>query len=297
MDIKKKNEFLDRHFYGIYQIDEADGKTKRWDKTSQYTRSKSEQIGEAIDQLDQNTELFVVLTIEEAINIVKNLCGPNPNSSWKDATFSCSDVATSFTGNIIDAYAFGRLANELSSNFGVRVTEYVDRYGNRSIKLTGRTGVRNFLTAAKYSANHWKMIDMGIGTQGMQNGMITVARYCVIVSVGYRFIELLFRDEYDIYNFFGNITMDVAKIAVGIFVGMAANAVAGMFIAAGTYVLAVTIGVILVGIAVAGLLYYLDNKFELSKKLIEYMRENELSVADKLDYRKQPFGYPYPNIR
>ncbi|MDC9591300.1 hypothetical protein PSI23_18905 [Xenorhabdus sp. XENO-10] len=104
--------------------------------------------------MSENEELYVLLIFKEAANIVKNLCGPNPNSSWKDAVFSCLDLATSFTGNFIDVYGFGRLANELSSNFGVIVTEYVDRYGNRSIKLTGRTGVRKFLTAAKYGVSN-----------------------------------------------------------------------------------------------------------------------------------------------
>ncbi|MDE9537493.1 hypothetical protein KKI91_23245, partial [Xenorhabdus bovienii] len=84
-----------------------------------------------------------------------------------------------FTGSIIDAYGALKLANELSSNFGVKVKEYIDKHGNRNIKLTGRTGVRNFLTAAKYGVNHWKMMEMGIGSQGMQSGIITGARYCI----------------------------------------------------------------------------------------------------------------------
>ncbi|MDC9581039.1 hypothetical protein PSI15_05535 [Xenorhabdus sp. PR6a] len=237
------------------------------------------------------------MTHEEAIDAVKNYCGTNPNSSWKDKFFSFSDFATSFTGNILDAYAFGRLANELSSNFGVRVTEYVDRYGNRSIRLTGRPGVRRFLTAAKYGVNHWKMIDMGIGTQGIHDGIMTVSRRVVVVSAAYRLFELAFKDEYDVYDFFGNITMDAAKTAVGILAGMAAGAIAGVVLTAGTYALAVAVGVVLVGVIVSGVLYYLDNKYDVSKNLIAYMREKELSEADKLDYHKHSHGYPYPWIK
>ncbi|MCG3463397.1 hypothetical protein L7G72_16465 [Xenorhabdus bovienii] len=111
-------------------------------------------------------EYYVLLTHNEMVDTVKNYCGNNPNSSWKDRFFSFSDFVTTYTGSILDGYAFMRLANELSSNFGVRVTEYVNRYGNRMIKLTGNAGVRSFLTATKYRVDHWKVID--IGTQAMR---------------------------------------------------------------------------------------------------------------------------------
>ncbi|MBE8595631.1 hypothetical protein [Xenorhabdus sp. BG5] len=282
------DEFVD----GMVVFD--DGKLKPFSQQEKYRKKK---IADLEKELSENEDLYVLLTFEEAARIVKNACGPNPNSSWKEAGFLCLDVATSFTGNIIDTYGLGRLANELSSNFSVKVTEFVDRYGNRSIKLTGRTGIRKFLTAAKYSVGNWKMIDMGIGTQGMQHAAIDGARKVVFVAAAYRLLELAFRDEYDVYNFFGNITMDAAKTAVGVLAGIGVSALAGMILTTGTYALAVAVGVVLAGVLVASLLYYLDSKFEVSKALIEYMRKKELSVANKLDYRKQPFVYPYPRIK
>ncbi|CDG90119.1 hypothetical protein XBFFL1_1400002 [Xenorhabdus bovienii str. feltiae Florida] len=51
------------------------------------------------------------LTFEEAIYFVTNICEPNPNSSWKDNLFSVADVVTTYAGNILDGYAFMRLAN------------------------------------------------------------------------------------------------------------------------------------------------------------------------------------------
>ncbi|CDH07483.1 hypothetical protein XBO1_290076 [Xenorhabdus bovienii str. oregonense] len=47
------------------------------------------------------------------------------------------------------------------------------------------------------------------------------------------------------------------------------------------------------GIVVAYGLYYLDNKYGISKSLIAYMRENELSVAEQVGYQRKSFGYPY----
>ncbi|MGJ0580061.1 hypothetical protein ACR71G_18815, partial [Xenorhabdus bovienii] len=132
----------------------------------------SELQNEFQKKLNDNEDLYVFLTFEEAIYFVTNICEPNPNSSWKDNLFSVADVVTTYTGSILDGYAFMRLANELSSNFGVIVTEYVNRYGNRMIKLTGHAGVRSFLTATKYRVDHWKVIDIVIGTQAMRSGII-----------------------------------------------------------------------------------------------------------------------------
>ncbi len=110
-------------------------------------------------------------------------------------------------------------------------------------------------------------------------------------------MELLFRDEYDIYDFFGNITMDVAKTAVGALVGFGVVAGAAIFLEGGAFALGVTVVALGFGAFTTWVLYELDDRYKISKKLINYMREKELAEADKLDYRKQPFGYPYPRIK
>ncbi|MDC9594389.1 hypothetical protein [Xenorhabdus sp. IM139775] len=282
-----------------------DGELKPLSQTDEYRRKKYSDIERKYSNMSSDIaikicddeEYYALLTHEEMVDAVKNYCGSNPNSSWKDSFFSVSDFVTTYTGSLLDGYAFMRLANELSSNFGVRVTEYIDRYGNRSIKLTGRTGVRKFLNAAKYKANHWKMIDIGIGTQAMRSGVITVSRRVLIISALYRSVELLFRDDYDIYDFFGNITMDVAKTAVGALAGIGFAVGAGIFLAGGAVALGISAVAFMVGAGVTWILYELDDRYKISNKLINYMREKELAEADKLDYRKQPFGYPYPRIK
>ncbi|MDE1475693.1 hypothetical protein [Xenorhabdus bovienii] len=263
---------------------------------SEIERKYSNMSSDIVTRMCDDEEYYVLLTHGEMVDAVKNSCGSNPNSSWKDNLFSVADVVTTYTGSILDGYAFMRLANELSSNFGVRVTEYVNRYGNKMIKLTGHAGVRKFLTATKYRTDHWKVIDIGIGTQAMREGIITVSRRVLIVSVLYRSMELLFRDEYDIYDFFGNITMDVAKTVVGALVGFVIVAGAAVLLKGG-FALGVTAVALGFGAFTTWVLYELDNRYEISKKLINYMREKELAEADKLDYRKQPFGYPYPRIK
>ncbi|MDX7986203.1 hypothetical protein FE392_02485 [Xenorhabdus sp. 12] len=239
-------------------------------------KEMKQQLDEMEKKLDEDLELYVLLTAEEAISAVKNLCNPKPNASWKEAAFKCADIATSFSGSFLDLSGLARTANELSSYFGVKATQYIDKYGNKCIKLTGRTGVRKFLTAAKYGASHWKMIDMGIGSQGVINGIITGARRCVIVAGAYRIFELLVRDEYDIHNFLGNITMDMAKAIVSLSATLVVGkAISAFYVVTGASVIGVAIGLFIFGVIVAAILYHLDEKYQLSAKLIEAFRNEE----------------------
>ncbi|MDE1484556.1 hypothetical protein [Xenorhabdus bovienii] len=290
MDIKRQNELLNFHLGGIVQIDKADGILKPRESTSQA-------IEQMIQQLDKNTELYVLLTLEEAVDAVKNLCGPNPNASWKDGLFSCSDIATSFTGSFIDAYALAKIANELSGHFGVKATQYIDKYGNKSIKLTGRPGVRKFLTAAKYSVNNLKMIDMGIGSKGLVNGIVDGARRCIIVAGAYRFLELWLRDEYDIHNFLGNITMDMAKAIVSISATLiAGKIISTAYVLAGVSLIGVAIGLFVFGLVVASVLYYLDDKYQVSAKLIEALRNEEAKKMFREHLANPKYNMPRPPI-
>ncbi|MDC9607373.1 hypothetical protein [Xenorhabdus griffiniae] len=239
----------------------------------------------------------MILTVEEAINAVKNLCNPKPNASWKDAVFACADVATSFSGSFLDAYALAKIANELSGHFGVKATQYIDKYGNKCIKLTERPGVRKFLTAAKYSVNNLKMIDMGIGSKGLVNGIVDGARRCIIVAGAYRLLELWLRDEYDIHNFLGNITMDMAKAIVSISATLiAGKIISTAYVLTGVSLIGVAIGLFVFGLVVAGVLYYLDDKYQVSTKLIEALRNEEAKKRFREQLANPKYNMPRPPI-
>ncbi|MEQ1964441.1 hypothetical protein ABLB69_14995 [Xenorhabdus khoisanae] len=108
---------------------------------------------------------------------------------------------------------------------------------------------------------------------------------------------MLFKDEYDVYDFFGNVTMDIAKTAVGALVGFVVTAGLGIALAGSAPVLAVAAIAIGAGLLTTFVLPELDSRYKISTKLINYLRERELAEINKLDYRKQPFGYPYPRIK
>ncbi|WP_421080739.1 hypothetical protein, partial [Serratia fonticola] len=160
---------------------------------------------------DEN--MYALLTVEEAQYFLKTLCDPNANQSWKDAMFSCTDPMSSFAGNIAEALSVGRIAMELRG-FGVTATEYVGRNGNRYIRLSGYPGIRRYLNATRYLIDNQRILDIGIGTRGIENGIIGGARFCIVFAAAYRAVELLLKDAYGLTDFFVNLTMDMAKLAV-----------------------------------------------------------------------------------
>lgn len=98
------------------------------------------------------------------------------------------------------------------------------------------------------------------------------ARYCIWFSLGYRGVEIIFKDESQFVDFIGDITMDIAKVIISIFLekiifylGPRLIAAAGLALIAPVSVgIAVTI---VVGLVISFGLSYLDEKYHISDNL------------------------------
>lgn len=160
--------------------------------------------------------------------------------------------------------------------FGVTATEYVGRNGNRYIRLSGYPGIRRYLNATRYLIDNHRILDIGIGTRGIENGIIGGARFCIVFSAAYRAVELLLKDEYGLTDFFVNLTMDMAKLAVSIGVAWGAKTVATGFMVAGSSVVGIAIGVFAIGLFVSFLLYWIDTEFKISEKIIKHLKSYKI---------------------
>ncbi|MBC3214514.1 MAG: hypothetical protein ACQER3_22290 [Pseudomonadota bacterium] len=218
---------------------------------------------------DEN--MYALLTVEEAQYFLKTLCDPNANQSWKDAMFSCTDPMSSFAGNIAESLSVGRIAMELRG-FGVTATEYVGRNGNRYIRLSGYPGIRRYLNATRYLIDNQRILDIGIGTRGIETGIVNGARFCIVFSAAYRAVELLLKDEYGLTDFFVNLTMDMAKLAVSIGATWWLKTTATAAMLTGSSVLIIAGGIFLFGVGIAFALFWLDNKYKISESIIKNMK-------------------------
>ncbi|MEI7208721.1 hypothetical protein WCT90_09435 [Pectobacterium carotovorum] len=221
-----------------------------------------------------NDNIHAILTAQEATYFLKTLCTPNPNDSWKTAIFGCTDPASSFAGNIAEAVSVSRIVMEMKG-FGVTATEYVGKNGSKYIKLSGYPGVRKYLDATRYLVGNQKILDMGIGTKGIESGIATGARFCIVFSGAYRAIELMVKDEYALTDFFVNLTMDAAKLAVSIGAGWVAKVAATSAMVTGTSVIVIVGGIFVVGFLVSLSLYWLDNKYKISETIINNIKSHK----------------------
>lgn len=218
-------------------------------------------------QLRDNERVIVLLTPPEA-RIVLDELRNNGVSYTRDAY----SFVSSYIGNIREASYVAELLREFNFKFGITATEYIAANGSVMIKLSGYAGLRHQLSATHYLANNGKLIGMGIGQRGLNAATVDGMRYTFIAAVGFRVLQLIFQNDYDLYNFVGDITMDVAKLGVASFIAWGSGSIGlSLFISASPIVIG---GVVLVvGFFVAVGLNYLDAHFKLSEQVVEKMRE------------------------
>lgn len=136
----------------------------------------------------------------------------------------------------------------------------------------GYAGLRHQLNATHYLANNGKLTGMGIGQRGLNAATVDGMRYTFIAAVGFRLLQLIFQNDYDLYNFVGDITMDVAKLGVASFAAWGIGSTVLVF-ASVVSPLWFAVGVFVIGLGAAYILNRIDDHFHLSEKIIAKMRE------------------------
>nr|WP_236637359.1 hypothetical protein [Photorhabdus australis] len=127
--------------------------------------------------------------------------------------FSVTDPISTYAGNIYDSHGFSDVCREFK-RLSITAKTYVGENGKKYIHLSGHAGLRRLVRGTRYGASHPQMLAMGIGQQGLNASIIKGVRFCIVFSIGYRLIESIFKDEYTLADFIGNITMDMAKTAI-----------------------------------------------------------------------------------
>ena len=220
-----------------------------------------------------DANVAALITVEEAEYVLKNTNTSNPFQSAKEALFGIGDFVSNYAGSVYESGRVFRIINEFK-DLGIKATEYTGKNGNVYIRLSGHAGVRSFLNATRYLADNPKILYMGVGTQGQNAVSVGAVRFSIVFSAAYRVVELIFKDEYTLTNFFVNVTMDMAKLAVSM--KLSAAIVGGLTTAgyiAGGSVIAISFGIFLVGVGISIGLYMLDDHFGISESIIKELKK------------------------
>lgn len=229
--------------------------------------------------LHKNTEHIMLLNTDEAYAVLNALYnkGTTYSGNIKDATSGMKNMS-----KLVSYKDAGKLVINLKG-LGIKAVPYVHK-GVTHIKITGYPSVRRILNGTRYAVNNPKILDLGIGKAGINAGILSGARFCIYFSAAQRVVEFIFSSEHDVATFIGNITMDVAKVVVTMFVTkIAMGVITGVAAAAGV-VIPVTLG-IAIGVSLGFYITYklsdFDESYQLSEHLITIIK-NGLEEHQKI---------------
>lgn len=246
-------------------------------------------------KLSKNTRHIMLLTMDEANAVLSDLY----------------NKGTTFAGNIKDTYSAAKNTLKLVSyidagklvfnlkGFGIKAVSYLHK-GVTYIKITGYPSLRRILNGTRYSAMNPKILELGIGTAGIDAGIMSGARFCIYFAFAQRVVKFIFSSEHDLTTFIGNITMDVSKAIVAIFLTKLVVAASGwcMTAIAASVTLPISVGIVLIvvlGFAITGLLMYLDEHYRLSERLINTINEGLKAHQEIMTWNIQhsdPYLFP-----
>ncbi|WP_260513994.1 hypothetical protein [Serratia fonticola] len=188
--------------------------------------------------------------------------------------------AATYSGNAKDFYSAADLVRKLGG-FGIAALIYVGKNGEKLIKITGYPGIRRILNGTRYKLNNVQVVRVGLGTKGINNGIIAGIRWNVYVSLAFRSVELIFRDGNDTAKFLGDVTADMAKTIV---IAASTRAAASLILSAaavsigGTFII---VAIVLFGTAVA--LNVIDKEFGISEMIIKKIRDLDKAAPNTSD--------------
>ncbi|EPQ6907213.1 hypothetical protein ACUVZB_002276 [Citrobacter freundii] len=248
------------------------------------------------NNLNSNTQHIMLLTLEEAQGVIDDLLGSKPVSFSTNYAGNIKDTADA-TKKLLKLFSYqqaGKIVFTLKG-LGIKATQYAYQ-GKLYVKITGYPSLRRILNGTRYRINHPKVLEVGIGSAGFRNGIMSGAKFCIWFSACWRLIELAFKSEHDVAALLGNVTMDVAKVIVSVFVSQSAGSalrfVVPLFISSGAVpVWGEIVCVVVLGFIIAKTLNEVDEKYELSDKLIACIREGMKERQRIAEWNAQRLGY------
>lgn len=227
----------------------------------------------------------MLLTLEEAQGVVDDFL----NSQHMK-------FGTTYAGNIRETIIGGKDISKNMSNanitklffrlkaLGVNANKY-DIGKKIYVKITDYKSIRKILRLPRFKINPARLLDFSVSMVKTSVDTLKGARFCVWFSFAWRIVESIFKSECKVEEFLGNITMDIAKIIVTVYLtniaiamGTAVTVVCG---AAVPMVLGV-VAIIAIGYLITWSLDSLDNKYQLSDKLIAAIRQG-LEARQKIE--------------
>ena len=241
------------------------------------------------NHIKSNQHEIFVISVTEMDKIITSSTKKNDTarSTWANLK-SKTELGASYSASADDIRTLSKLVSDLGG-FGTKA--YIKTYGSKPhIILKGYPGLRRILTSPKYGINNPKVITMGLGKAGAIHAAKSGGILTVILMTAYRVIDYTLTDKATLSQLIGSLATDVVKVAITTGASIAA---ASTLVAAGvTLAIGPIVAVIIVGIGVSMTLNALDNKYNITTRIIAGLNDTEGSLESyikntKLNLQKQ----------
>lgn len=228
--------------------------------------------------LEKNTQYFMLLTLAEARGVLSDLMGQTDD--FFSYTLGGGNIKDIWDGahNFAGFSTYLDEANQLQFNLkGLGITAKACRYGGVAyIKINGYPSLRRILKGTRYRAGNMQLLELGIGWRGMTYSIYQGAKFCVYFSLAFRAMELIFKNDYTLIDFFGDVIADAAKTIISCVI---VGAVGFLFTLISAPVILTAGFLIITGVYLNKTLNRLDEKNGWSTTLKEKI--NELLVKEQ----------------
>lgn len=219
-------------------------------------------------KVKQNSQVLDLFSVEQLIRGWEKKTGKEIAEVTGKSLRSAADYAS--------ATVDSATALKLISDLGVKGQVVIKNVkGKQYVIFKGQAGTRSIFTGTRYLATNPKVVDMAVGSLGVNKSIASGARLTIFLVVPLNILNHYLDDQSTMTRLVGKTATDLVKVgASAAIASLAATAtVAVTTLAAGPLIVA-----IVVGLAVAATLDALDKKYGVTEALIKAM-DDALSKA------------------
>jgi hypothetical protein len=197
-----------------------------------------------------------------------------------------------------DAQAMLSLARDLHRSGNIFGTYRIEiRRGRRYVVFRGRPGLRQVLTAPRYLETNPKVIRMGVGREASRAMARSGLLLTFVFSVSANTYEWLRNDEATFLYLLGNVATDMAKAGIATAAGYLAAAGVAAATAGGVIAVLPIAAGIAVGLAVGFALNQLDDRFNLTGRLVDAMTASYNQWKADVEQVRRDFRYYFGTVQ
>ncbi|PSV26335.1 hypothetical protein [Photobacterium sp. GB-56] len=235
------------------------------------------------EELEKNHQAVLLLTEEDSFHTIKNLIDDRYHQKGQipstlilkdiDKTKTWAEYLATGFGAVKLAQAFGDFG--VTARYSVikgktRVSIATRNNGQQMLRHVLIKGMRFKVNGKKtYAIDNPKVVQLGIAPTQRISAGLKAGTMTMIISAAINTNDLIFNDDYDFYDWFGNVGTDFIKTAIALY---GAEFIVGMFVAVGSGAIAI---VAIAAISI-GLSLILDRFFEVknvSEELTNALRK------------------------